>query len=83
MYNIITVNENNTFSDYRKERSINMSRKYVPISKVPTVMGYNNWNELNTYCVDLWENMGFCKDGISRWYHFTSDNGEPCYTIKH
>ena len=29
------------------------------------------------------ENMGFCKDGKTRWYHFTSLDGVPAYTLKH
>ena len=32
-------------------------------------------------CYDI-ENMGYCKDGKSRWYHFTSIDGTPVYTIK-
>ena len=33
-------------------------------------------------CYDV-ENMGFCKDGETRWYHFTSIDGVPAYTLKH
>lgn len=29
------------------------------------------------------ENMGFCKDDVTRWYHFTNNAGEPCIYIKH
>ena len=29
------------------------------------------------------ENMGFCKDGVTRWYHFTNANGEPAVYYKH
>lgn len=28
------------------------------------------------------ENMGFCKDGKTRWYHFTNENGEPAIYYK-
>lgn len=28
------------------------------------------------------ENMGWCKDGVSRWYTFDLD-GEPCIYFKH
>ena len=28
------------------------------------------------------ENMGFCKDGVTRWYHFTNANGEPAVYYK-
>ena len=33
-------------------------------------------------CYDV-ENMGFCKDGKTRWYHFTSLDGVPAYTLKY
>ena len=29
------------------------------------------------------ENMGFCKDDVTRWYHFTNNAGEACIYIKH
>lgn len=29
------------------------------------------------------ENMGFCKDGVTRWYHFTNENGQPAVYYKH
>lgn len=29
------------------------------------------------------ENMGFCKDGKTRWYHFTNEAGEPAVYYKH
>lgn len=28
------------------------------------------------------ENMGFCKDGVTRWYHFTNDDGQPAVYYK-
>lgn len=60
-----------------------MKRKYVAFRDVPKAMGYRNWDELNAFCCDLWEDMNFCKDGETRWYHFTDENGEACYTLKH
>ena len=60
-----------------------MKRRYVSLKDVPAAMGYESWNELNRFCADLWENMGFCKDKTTRWYHFTDENGTPCYTLKH
>lgn len=33
-------------------------------------------------CYDV-ENMGWCKDNVTRWYHFTSVDGKPAYTLKH
>ena len=29
------------------------------------------------------ENMGFCEDDVTRWYHFTNNKGEACIYIKH
>ena len=29
------------------------------------------------------ENMGFCKDGVTRWYHFTNEDGQPAVYFKH
>ena len=29
------------------------------------------------------ENMGFCKDGETRWYHFRDENGNPAVYYKH
>lgn len=29
------------------------------------------------------ENMGWCKDGVTRWYHFTNADGQPAVYYKH
>ena len=29
------------------------------------------------------ENMGFCKDNVTRWYHFTDKNGNPAVYYKY
>lgn len=29
------------------------------------------------------ENMGFCKDGVTRWYHFDNVDGDPCVYYKY
>ena len=29
------------------------------------------------------ENMGFCKDGVTRWYHFTDEEGNPAVYYKY
>lgn len=59
-------------------------RKYISIHKAlkeareeygyPTSYGI-------TACYEI-ENMGFCKDGVTRWYQFTGIHGEHAYTIK-
>lgn len=28
------------------------------------------------------ENMGWCRDGVTRWYHFTNDAGQPAVYYK-
>lgn len=28
------------------------------------------------------ENMGYCRDGVTRWYTFTNDAGEPAIYFK-
>ena len=35
-----------------------------------------------TVCYDI-ENMVFCADGKTRWYHFVSLDGIPAYTLKY
>lgn len=29
------------------------------------------------------ENMGFCRDGKTRWYHFTNADGKPAVYFKY
>ena len=29
------------------------------------------------------ENMGVCKDGVTRWYHFRDENGMPAVYYKY
>ena len=29
------------------------------------------------------ENMGFCRDGVTRWYHFTNADGQPAVYFKY
>lgn len=29
------------------------------------------------------ENMGWCKDGVTRWYMFTDEDGNPAIYFKH
>lgn len=65
-----------------------MNRKYVPYHLAGRVAGYEQFDAemlgvlTPTQCID-WENMGWCKDGVTRWYHFTAEDGTPCYTLKH
>lgn len=29
------------------------------------------------------ESMGFCRDGVTRWYHFTDESGNPAVYYKY
>lgn len=29
------------------------------------------------------ENMGWCRDGVTRWYHFTNADGQPAVYYKY
>jgi hypothetical protein len=29
------------------------------------------------------ENMGWCKDGVTRWYHFTNEDGQAAVYYKY
>lgn len=54
-----------------------MQRKYVRFNEAANAAGYDEWWEVE------YENMGFCKDGVTRWYHFNAEDGTPCYTLKY
>lgn len=60
------------------------NRRYVPIWKAAEVAEAIN-PETGKYewaMIEI-ENMGFCKDGVTRWYHFTAADGTLCFTLKH
>ena len=63
-----------------------MKRVYIPIHKAIMDAKENNPylsdNPGICACYDV-ENMGFCRDGVTRWYHFTSVDGKPAYTLKY
>ena len=54
-----------------------MKRKFVRFYDAAIVAGYNDWSEVD------YENMGFCSDGVTRWYWFTAEDGTPYYTLKY
>lgn len=60
-----------------------MNRKYIPIWKAAEVAEAINpeTGEYEWALVEI-DNMGFCKDGVTRWYHFTAADGTACYTLK-
>ena len=61
-----------------------MKRVFIPLWKAleeaRKEYGYSNTDGICA-CYDV-ENMGFCRDGVTRWYHFTSVDGKPAYTLK-
>lgn len=63
-----------------------MKRRVMTIEEVRAESVYYAMTEDNTAginaLVDV-ENMGFCKDGVTRWYHFTDENGKPAVYFKH
>ena len=71
-YNIVTVKGTNDIKEETK-----MKRQYVRFAEAAKVAGYDEWWEVE------YENMGFCKDGVTRWYWFDAEDGTPCYTLKH
>ena len=62
-----------------------MKRIYIPIWKAlkdaRDMLGYPDSYGIMA-CYEI-ENMGFCKDGKTRWYHFTTVDGVPAYTLKY
>lgn len=61
-----------------------MKRRFIPLWKaLQEARNFFGYPESYGICACYEvENMGFCEDGISRWYHFTDINGNPAYTIK-
>lgn len=61
-----------------------MKRVFIPLWKAlkdaREEYGFSE-NDGICACYEI-ENMGFCKDGTTRWYHFESVDGEPAYTLK-
>lgn len=60
-----------------------MKRIYIPLKdaleQARDAIGYFEGGLCAAYDI---ENMGFCKDGTTRWYWFTSVDGFPAYTLK-
>lgn len=58
-----------------------MKRRVVTLDEVRQVTGNFNKDEGIMVMVDV-ENMGWCKDGVTRWYHFELE-GEPVVYFKY
>ena len=62
-----------------------MKRLFIPLHQA--LKDARDYNTMLTEsdgicaCYEI-ENMGFCRDGVTRWYHFTSVDGKSAYTIK-
>lgn len=44
-------------------------------------IGY--WNPYSIACLFEVENMGYCRDGVTRWYAFEDTKGRSCIYFKH
>ena len=44
-------------------------------------IGY--WNPQSILCLVEIENMGYCRDGATRWYTFEDAQGRPCIYFRH
>jgi len=54
-----------------------MKRKFVNIVYAPKIAGVDERWQIEI------KNMGWCKDGVTRWYWFDAADDTPCYTLKH
>lgn len=59
----------------REENDV--KRRKVSICDAAKVAGYDEWWQVPI------ENMGFCRDGVTRWYFFEAEDGTPCVTFKY
>ena len=60
-----------------------MKRKYMSLAEIRAESYLEEKDKLGICALVDVENMGFCSDGVTRWYHFTNNNGEQCIYIKH
>lgn len=58
-----------------------MKRRKVTLDEVRQFTGNFDRTQGIMAMIDV-DNMGFCKDGVTRWYHFNMD-GEPCVYYKY
>lgn len=61
-------------------------RRIMKLDEIRKISAYfqctHDMNASVCALVDV-ENMGFCKDGVTRWYHFADENGNPAIYFKH
>lgn len=53
-------------------------RKVVSLDEIRAESYLEDANELGICALVDVENMGFCKDGVTKWYHFQNAKGEDC-----
>ena len=67
-------------------RGDNMKRRVMSINEIRKESIYFQMTQdlSDGICalVDV-ENMGFCKDNVTRWYHFTDEEGNPAVYYKY
>ena len=63
-----------------------MKRRIMTLDEIRNESGY--FQETRDMSVGVCalvdvENMGFCKDGVTRFYMFNDENGDPAIYFKH
>ena len=63
-----------------------MKRRTMTLDEIRNESGY--FQETHDMSVGVCalvdvENMGFCKDGVTRFYMFNDENGDPAIYFKH
>ena len=60
-----------------------MKRKVMTLDQIRAESYLEDKDKLGICALVDVENMGFCKDDVTRWYHFTNSKGEACVYYKH
>lgn len=62
-----------------------MKRRIMTLDEVRKEFEYfpNQFDGCGICAIVEVENMGFCRDGVTRWYTFTDANGNPAIYFKH
>ena len=60
-----------------------MKRKVMTIDQIRAESYLEDKDKLGICALVDVENMGFCKDDVTRWYAFTNAEGEECIYFKH
>ena len=60
-----------------------MKRKVMTLDQIRAESYLEDKDQLGICALVDVENMGFCKDGVTRYYFFTNNAGEQCVYFKH